>query len=590
MTAAQVAALAALLVVTASAASVVGVSASDPPGLAGVRPAISIVAGSTPPRTLDDVRNAAFTPYDRAAANAAIAGTPEGDAWLRFAAPDPPANYLLLPASVRSGVVFAVQPDGTRAGVELGTVIPVATRPFESDENVVRLPEPAAGTIYYARLRPVPPAIDAVRLFSQHDFAAREHMRFRRVFLPTIFLVGAIGALAVLGAVLGILLRERSYVYYACTLAAFASADVIDVGAAARWLWPQAALPPDAVSLVARHVSDGLLLAFCLTIGGSRRALDWRQRVVIAAYAALFITTDLAGLVSPATVASLPAALLEVVLNAFFLSAVFVAIAPHVKSLRSRNNAVVGAFGLTFLGIMLGRAGACGLIPTTPLTEVAPAVALVIQAMVLAGVLARRVRRVEAAKASFVNERCELEAAAMHDVLTGIPNRRSFDARLAEEWQRATRVDTEVSIVLIDVDHFKLYNDAYGHTLGDEVLHDVARAISIGLRGKDDFVARYGGEEFIIILPSCVAEEAGVIAERLRSEIESLGIRHPGSPLGVLTISAGAASASPRRCRRAGTLVVRADSALYEAKRAGRNRVAVSGSVIGAIQTNAHAG
>ncbi|MEO7039173.1 MAG: diguanylate cyclase [Candidatus Elarobacter sp.] len=590
MTAAQVAALAGLLVVTASAVGVTGVAASDPPGIAGARPQISIAAGSTGVMTLDEVRNARFTLYDRSGTNAALGATPEGEAWLRFAVSDPPATYLLLPASVRSGVVFAVQPDGTRTGTELGTVIPVVARPFESDENVVRLPEPSAGTVYYVRLRPAPAAIDAVRLFSPADFAARERLRFRRVFLPTIFLVGAIGALAVLGALLGILLRERSYLYYACTLAAFAFADVIDVGAAARWLWPHAALPPDAVSLVARHVSDGLLLAFCLTIGGSRRALDTRQRVAIGAYAALFITTDLIGLLGPATVASLPAAMAEAALNGFFLSAVFVAIAPHVKSLRARNNAVVGAFGLTFFGIMLGRAGACGLIPISPLTEVGPALALVIQAMVLAGVLARRVRRVEAAKASFVNERCELEEAALRDVLTGIPNRRAFDARLAEEWQHASRADTEISIILIDVDHFKLYNDALGHTFGDEVLHDVARTIAVGLRGKDDFVARYGGEEFIIILPSCVAEEAGVIAERLRSEIESLGIRHPGSPLGVLTISAGAASASPRRCRRAGTLVVRADSALYDAKRSGRNRICVSGSVIGSIQAAGHAG
>ena len=585
MTAARTAMLAGLFLLAAPAAA--GGPASLYPA-DGLRPPISVLANATGAMTIDEVRRAPFIPYDRSALNAA-AVTPDGETWLRFGAPEPAPAYLVLPASVRSGDAFVSRVDGSVAAVPLGTSIPVAARPFASDENVVRLPPASAGAVYYLRLRPAPAVLDPVRLFTRRGFAEREHDRFRFVFLPTIFLVGAISAFAVLGAMLGSLLRERSYAYFACALAAFAFADLVDVGAAARWLWPAAALPPEAVALVARHVSDGLLLICCLTIGGPRRTIDTRQRVAVAAYAALFVTTDLVGLLPPALAATIPAAFVEAVLNGFFLSTVFVAVAPYMKALKARDGVVVGAFGLTFAGIMLGRSAACGLIPVSPLTQDGPAVALVIQSLVLGWALARRVRRVEAAKASFVNERCELEEAALRDVLTGIPNRRAFDARLAEEWQRASRLDTELSIILIDVDHFKLYNDAFGHTFGDEVLHDVARTIAVGLRGKDDFVARYGGEEFIIILPSCLAEEAGVIAERLRSDIESLAIRHPGSPLGVLTISAGAASASPRRCRRAGTLVVRADSALYDAKRSGRNRVAVSGSVIGVI-ASAHAG
>jgi len=587
MTATRLALFAGFFLVMSPAVAATSASGSAYPA-DGLRPTISVVAEPASAMTLDQVRRATFVPYDRSAMNAA-ALAPDGETWVRFFAPDPPAAYLLLPASVRSGEAVALQADGTIAAAPLGTSIPVAARPFRSDENVVSLPYAPAGSVYYLRLRPVPAVLDPVHLFTRRGFTERENERLRLVFLPTIFLVGAICAFAVLGGVLGVLLRERSYVYFACTLMAFAIADVIDAGAAARWLWPAAALPPDAVALVARHVSDGLLLIFCLTIGGPRRTIDTRQRVAAAAYAALFVTTDLVGLLPPALAATIPAAFVEAVLNGFFLTTVFVAVAPYMKALKARNSIVVGAFGLTFAGIMLGRAAACGLIPVSPLTLDAPAVALVIQSLVLAWALARRVRRVEAAKASFVNERFELEEAALRDVLTGIPNRRAFDARLGEEWQRATRLDTELSVILIDVDHFKLYNDAFGHTFGDEVLHDVARTIAIGLRGKDDFVARYGGEEFIIILPSCVAEEAGVIADRLRSDIEALAIRHPGSPLGVLTISAGAASASPRRCRRAGTLVVRADSALYDAKRSGRNRVAVSGSVIGAIQSS-HAG
>ena len=106
-------------------------------------------------------------------------------------------------------------------------------------------------------------------------------------------------------------------------------------------------------------------------------------------------------------------------------------------------------------------------------------------------------------------------------------------------------------MILIDVDHFKTYNDTFGHPIGDEVLAAVARAIAMSLRGKEDFVARYGGEEFVIILPDCGSADASQIAERVREEIRCLGIIHPGSPLGVLTISAGVASlvAAPHAAR-----------------------------------------
>jgi diguanylate cyclase (GGDEF)-like protein len=270
---------------------------------------------------------------------------------------------------------------------------------------------------------------------------------------------------------------------------------------------------------------------------------------------------------------------LDPALTATFLACAFASI------LVSRhNNAAVTAgellaFGGAFVGLTVGRAAATGLVPQTPLTIDAPGLGMMWQSLILFVTLAYRIRRAEGVASSLVSERDELEDAALRDVLTGIPNRRAFEARLTQEWRRAARLDTTLAMILIDIDYFKLYNDTFGHPGGDEALAAVARIIAVSLRGKEDFVARYGGEEFVIILPGCGSPDAARVAERVREEVHALGLRHPASPAGVLTISAGAATILPRRTRRLQLLVESADAALYVAKRSGRDRVSLSGDI-----------
>jgi diguanylate cyclase (GGDEF)-like protein len=166
----------------------------------------------------------------------------------------------------------------------------------------------------------------------------------------------------------------------------------------------------------------------------------------------------------------------------------------------------------------------------------------------------------------------KLQRLAGTDSLTGLSNRRALDRRLDEEWRRARRADQPLSALFVDVDYFKLYNDTYGHAMGDDALTAVADCIQNSAKRPGDIVARYGGEEFVVVLPGTAANGAFTFAERLRMKVEELAIANSAAPKGVLTISIGCATTSPSLADNALRLLNGADSALYLAKRAGRNR------------------
>lgn len=168
-----------------------------------------------------------------------------------------------------------------------------------------------------------------------------------------------------------------------------------------------------------------------------------------------------------------------------------------------------------------------------------------------------------------------LEALAACDGLTGLANRRTFDAALTSEARRAARTGIPLSLLMMDIDHFKMFNDSYGHQHGDECLKRVADAIADVARRSGDVVARYGGEEFAVILPNTGVEAAEVIAERIRGAVESLRIAHRSSASGaVVTMSIGGATTVTQDID-VTSLVSAADQALYRAKRGGRNRIRV---------------
>lgn len=171
-------------------------------------------------------------------------------------------------------------------------------------------------------------------------------------------------------------------------------------------------------------------------------------------------------------------------------------------------------------------------------------------------------------------ERAEaMEKLSVTDPLTKIKNRMYFDVEFAKEWKRSSRLNSSVSILMIDLDYFKQLNDNYGHLFGDEVLKEVAQCIELEFKRPTDCVARYGGEEFIVLLPNTNEDGAQVMGERIVKKVANLALEFEGKQVQV-TCSVGGATTFPSPASNRSELVKNADTALYLAKESGRNRYA----------------
>ena len=239
-------------------------------------------------------------------------------------------------------------------------------------------------------------------------------------------------------------------------------------------------------------------------------------------------------------------------------------LAPHIYQTRWFFSICVGA--LLFLATGLYRLRVQGL--TRRKTE-------------LVRLVGERTRQLEEANQRLEHANRALRRLSSQDGLTGIANRRQFDEVLDLEWRRAHRAEAPISLLMIDIDHFKAFNDAHGHQRGDDYLKAVAAALRDGLNRPGDQVARYGGEEFVVILPATDDSGANACAERLRGNVLALEIPHdrPGAPLSA-TVSIGVATAFPREGSSSATLIAAADEALYRAKSEGRNRVRIAQTVM----------
>ncbi len=167
-----------------------------------------------------------------------------------------------------------------------------------------------------------------------------------------------------------------------------------------------------------------------------------------------------------------------------------------------------------------------------------------------------------------------LESLVRNDGLTGITNRRGFDEKIEEEWRRALRYSAHISLLMIDIDFFKYYNDKLGHQEGDNAIKMVASSLAKIFKRAGELVARYGGEEFVVLLPAITPEETEMAAERVRKVIEDLNLPNPESDASnVLTVSVGYAIGFPGKMKSYQNLLIDADNALYKAKHNGRNRI-----------------
>lgn len=242
---------------------------------------------------------------------------------------------------------------------------------------------------------------------------------------------------------------------------------------------------------------------------------------------------------------------------------------------------IIGPF--FFLGLGLRAAIVCVFLTVASFAasaaafELAPSNALRAGGLMLIAAIAcvvAALRLEEWARTAFLESHLAVSRAE-HDALTGLSNRRVFDEQLERFWQLATDSRVSLAIVLMDVDHFKAYNDVYGHQAGDLALQRVAQTLRALVPGPEDVLARYGGEEFALIMYDVDGAEMEDTAARMRRAISDLGIVHRESQVRRVTISAGVAVVRPSAERGSKGALQLADEALYEAKVRGRNRVAV---------------
>ncbi len=221
------------------------------------------------------------------------------------------------------------------------------------------------------------------------------------------------------------------------------------------------------------------------------------------------------------------------------------------------------AFAFAAAGILVNDLNLHGLLfPHRNLTRAFDA-GLSLEALLLALALADRNRA--------------LSALISLDGLTGIANRRSFDGAMSRAWDRSRRSHTALGVLMIDVDHFKRYNDTHGHQAGDEILRRVAEGVQTAVLRPDDVAARYGGEEFAIVLPLAEGEASRVVGERVRHNVRALAIPYPEAPSGIITVSVGVASTRPAESGMTpADLLAAADAALYQAKHGGRDKVVLA--------------
>ncbi len=194
----------------------------------------------------------------------------------------------------------------------------------------------------------------------------------------------------------------------------------------------------------------------------------------------------------------------------------------------------------------------------------------------------RSARLVSGIFTTSLRQRLHEAERAIRDPVTGIANRRRFEDVLQEQWRHAQHIGRPLSLLMIDIDEFKAYNDHYGHLQGDACLRRVAEALSTALRGSAGLVARYGGEEFVVLLPGIDAQDARRVAERMLRAVQQLDIAHPQSPVCPhVTVSVGGATAIPDPTKTSDRLVQAADQALYAAKQHGKDRIGWIGTAGG---------
>ena len=345
-----------------------------------------------------------------------------------------------------------------------------------------------------------------------------------------------------------LIVRDRAFVFYLLYAISYGLYFAIHNGLAFQLLWPESPAWGNQALLV--------MLSFTLIFGmqftrtfldtaGFARRLD-KLAIFTQWLAAIGL---IASFFAPYATLILPISLLTVVLVTLILTLGTLGL---VKGYRPARYFMI-AWAMLLVGVLAYMLKVFGILPHNLLTQNGFQVGSLVEMVLLSLALASRVR--------------ELQRQSRTDTLTRVPNRRHFDEVASGEFERARRNNGSMALLVVDIDHFKQFNDRYGHSRGDEVLRQVAEKLSNGVR-RGDHACRYGGEEFALVLPGADGTAAADVAESLRSLVESSA--QPDAPI---TVSIGVATSRDREFANVDELFQAADRALYRAKDLGRNRV-----------------
>ncbi|MCW7540468.1 sensor domain-containing diguanylate cyclase [Aquabacterium sp. A7-Y] len=423
-----------------------------------------------------------------------------------------------------------------------------------------------------------------------------------KVQLALGLLYGVLVAMLVFNLLAYVQIRHRSYLHYMQFTGSYMFCQLAINGLAFQYLWPDAP----------RWAATALPVFVCMSLVGmlnfSRSFLDLahclpRTDRLMRAYALALLLLALAALVTPYRIAITLATV-----NAFFVSlGVFaVAVVAVSRGLKQARYFML-AWAAPLVGIGLYPLKTFGLLPSNVLTEYGLQIGSAVEALLLSAALLDRMKilkeqneRIEADARRDLEQRVaqrteELNGALRElsdanavlqqmnvlDGLTGVKNRKHFDERLDSELKSQARTGRPLSLLLIDIDHFKSVNDTHGHLAGDACLRAVAGAIAASLFRPGDEVSRYGGEEFAVVLPETPAPGAAALAERIRSAVEQLQLHWEQGERIPLTVSIGVAQAKPGQG--AVPLIATADAQLYRAKHEGRNCVRTASGEAGGV-------
>lgn len=551
--------------------------------------------------TLDDVQRPDLAGRFKAEQTSATAlnyGYSRSAYWLRLTlrnAGDSPLERMLEIGYARLADVRFYQPtaDGAYQTLSTGSIMPFSMRPYKNRFFVFPLRLPAhSEQVYYLRLQAVSSMLIPARLWEPQAF----HRYERNDYIAQAWYFGMASAMILFNLLLFIALRDVIYLLYVGFVTCMAFSMAAQNGLAKEFLWLNAPLWSIIATAAGYSFTLSAMLAFMRRMLNTEQVIGKLDRL-LKMLVVFFLLFPILFVVS-AQIFLKPAVQLYGIMLILILG-----IGLYCAFKRQRSAYFfVAAFAIFCFGGVIGIMTALKLLPVNLITMNALQFGSALEMLMLAIALADRfnvIRRekeeaqqrlVENLKSSehilearvakrtaelqILNRK--LEALSITDGLTGIANRRRFDAVLASEWSRAERLNQPLALAILDIDWFKKYNDRYGHQRGDQCLVSVAGILANTVCRTGDLVARYGGEEFVFIAPSTDGSVALDMAKKVCEALKKLALPHEMSKVGWVSVSIGVAAMIPKQGVAPNILLKAADEALYSAKEQGRNRAVLA--------------